>query len=206
MWAAREKATPSLALPSPHIGRMSLHTKRSPPTTAVPSAFSPRRRSRPVGGTREPEAETVGPLHLPPFPSHRAVFGTDRSGQGRAVSARRRRIFCGFEKILRSGPLTARTVLEHGAEGKGGPGLSPQVGIRRGRLAWAPQRLAHQIPNPFFGCFVCLAPQRRAGVSAQPCFSLKPVLENHRHAGVIRSRASGPALTLDQSPSPGAAV
>ena len=205
MWGAREKATPSLALPSPHIGRMSLHTKRSPPTTAGPSAFSPRRRSRPAGGTREPEAETVGPLHLPPFPSHRAVFGTDRSGQGRAVSARRRRIFCGFEKILRSAPLTARTVLEHGAEGKGGPGLSPQVGLRRGR-AWAPQRLAHQIPNPFFGCFVCLAPQRRAGVSAQPCFSLKPVLENHRHAGVIRSRASGPALTLDQSPSPGAAV
>jgi len=78
--------------------------------------------SRPAGGTREPEAETVWPLHLPPFPSHRAVLGTDRSGQGRAVIARRRRIFCGSEKILRSGPLTARTVLEHGLEGKGGGG------------------------------------------------------------------------------------
>jgi hypothetical protein len=83
-----------------------------------PASQSPG--SRPAGGTREAEAETVWPLHLPPFPSHRAVFGTDRSGQGRAVSARRRRIFCGLEKILRSGPLTARTVLEHGAEGKGG--------------------------------------------------------------------------------------
>ena len=40
--------------------------------------------------------------------------------QGRAVFARRRRIFCGFEKILRSGPWTARTVLKRGAEGKGG--------------------------------------------------------------------------------------
>src|SRR6516225_3600002 len=62
----------------------------------------------------------VWPLHLPPFPSHRAFFGTARSGQGRAGCARRRRIFCGVEKIVRSEPLRARTVLEHGAEGKGG--------------------------------------------------------------------------------------
>ena len=60
------------------------------------------------------------PLHLPPFPSHRRFFGTARSGPGRAVYARRRRIFCRFEKILRSGPWTARTVLKYGAEGKGG--------------------------------------------------------------------------------------
>ncbi len=50
------------------------------------------------------------------------VFGTARSGPGHAVCAWRRRIFCGFEKILRSEPWTARTVLKHGAEGKGGPG------------------------------------------------------------------------------------
>lgn len=39
----------------------------------------------------------VWPLHLPPFPSYMEVFGTARSG-----------------------PWTARTVLKHGAEGKGG--------------------------------------------------------------------------------------
>ena len=62
---------------------------------------------------------------MPPFPSQRAVFGTARSGPGRAVWARRRRIFYGFEKILRSGPWTARTVLKRGTEGKGGRRLIP---------------------------------------------------------------------------------
>jgi hypothetical protein len=57
-----------------------------------------------------------------PFPSHRAFFGTAHRGQGHAGCARRRRIFCDFEKILWSEPLTAGTVLEDGAEGKGGQG------------------------------------------------------------------------------------
>jgi len=47
-------------------------------------------------------------LQLPPFPSLRRVFGTARSGPGRAGFARR------------SGPWTARTVLKDGDEGKGG--------------------------------------------------------------------------------------
>ena len=38
------------------------------------------------------------------------VFGTARSRQGRAVCARRRKIFSGFEKIFRRASLTARTV------------------------------------------------------------------------------------------------
>ena len=44
---------------------------------------------------------------LAPFPFSKVIFGTARSGQGRADFARR------------SEPLTARTVLEHGREGKG---------------------------------------------------------------------------------------
>ena len=47
-------------------------------------------------------------MHFPPFSRHWQVFGTARTGQARAVCARR------------SEPLTSRTVLEHGAEGKGG--------------------------------------------------------------------------------------
>ena len=42
-----------------------------------------------------------------------------------AVCAGRRRIFCGFEKILRDEPWTARTVLKRGTEGKGGRRLIP---------------------------------------------------------------------------------
>jgi hypothetical protein len=59
-------------------------------------------------------------MHFPPFPCHWQVFGTTRSGQGRAVCTRRRE------------SLTARTVLEHGAEGKGGgvlgSGRNPPAG------------------------------------------------------------------------------
>jgi hypothetical protein len=69
------------------------------------------------------EQRMVLSLHLPAFPSHSEVFGTARSRPGRAVCARRRKIFSGFEKIFRSGPWTARTVLERGAEGKAGGGL-----------------------------------------------------------------------------------
>jgi len=53
------------------------------------------------------------------FPLSQSIFGTARSGQGRAVYARR------------SEPLTARTVLEHQAEGKAGrgsQGVSPWRG------------------------------------------------------------------------------
>src|SRR5262249_42106035 len=65
------------------------------------------------------------------------VFGTARSGQGRAGCARR------------SEPLTARTVLEDGEEGKGG---WPRVGNRRslgfllsGLAALLAERLAFQL-------------------------------------------------------------
>jgi len=57
------------------------------------------------------EQRRVLSLHLPPFPSHCCIFGTARSGQGRAVCARRKKIFSGFEKIFWSGPLT---LLEQG--------------------------------------------------------------------------------------------
>jgi hypothetical protein len=67
----------------------------------------------------------VLPLQLPPFPSLSAISGTARSRQGRAVYARRRKIFCAFEKIFRSAPLPARTVLEDREEGKGGSGGLP---------------------------------------------------------------------------------
>src|SRR5947209_12463909 len=60
------------------------------------------------------EQRKVLSLHLPAFPSHSEVFGTARSRPGRAVCARRRKIFSGVEKIFRSAPWTARTVLEHG--------------------------------------------------------------------------------------------
>jgi len=50
-------------------------------------------------------------LHWPPFPPVSELFGTARSSQGRAGCARR------------SEPLTARTVAECGAGGKGGRGL-----------------------------------------------------------------------------------
>ena len=72
----------------------------------------------------------VWPVHLLPFPSRWEVFGTARSGQGRAGYARRRRNFCGFEKILRSEPLRARTVLEHRGEGKGGQAVEATAGAR----------------------------------------------------------------------------
>src|SRR5712692_11795537 len=67
------------------------------------------------GAASEGSRTQRGPLQLPPFPSLSALFGTARSGQGRAGFARR------------SEPLTARTVLEDGDEGKGGgvAGVSP---------------------------------------------------------------------------------
>ena len=78
------------------------------------------KRVKPVGRHTwhrgsEGAAPREGPLQLPPFPSLRALLRTARSGQGRAGFARR------------SEPLTARTVLEDGTEGKGGgvAGVSP---------------------------------------------------------------------------------
>src|SRR5215471_1141960 len=64
-------------------------------------------RGRPTGGGARPQAGFA----FARFPLSQSIFGTARSGQGRAVCARR------------SEPLTARTVLEHKAEGKGGGGL-----------------------------------------------------------------------------------
>ena len=72
-------------------------------------------RSRPTGGRPRPQAGFA----FARFPLSQSIFGTARSGQGRAVCARR------------SEPLTARTVLEHGAEGKAGrgsQGVSPWRG------------------------------------------------------------------------------
>ena len=74
-------------------------------------------------GTTESIAGRKAALHWPPFPCHSQVFGTARSGQGRAVCARRRKIFSAFEKIFWSAPLRARTVPQHRTEGKGGGGL-----------------------------------------------------------------------------------
>ena len=127
MWAARETQLDLALAPPSHPHRRN----RPPQCLENPLLFlpvhlsaphvGPRRERRPSGGTTKPIAEHgLGPCLLPPFPSHRVVFGTARSGPGRAECARRRRIFCGFEKILRSGPWTARTVLQRGAEGKGG--------------------------------------------------------------------------------------
>ena len=62
-------------------------------------------------------------LYLPPFPCNSRVFGTVRSRPGRAIWARRRKIFSGVEKILLRAPWTARNVLKDGGEGKGGGGF-----------------------------------------------------------------------------------
>src|SRR4051812_28756859 len=83
-------------------------------------------RGRPTGGRTKPR------FAFARFPLSQSIFGTARSRQGRAFFARRRKIFSGFEKIFRSAPLTARTVLEHGAEGKAGRGSRgcPPGGVR----------------------------------------------------------------------------
>jgi hypothetical protein len=70
--------------------------------TGMPSQLS---ASRP--GRKSINPSFASPLQPPPFPSICGVFRTARSCQGRAGFARR------------SEPLTARTVLEHGPEGKG---------------------------------------------------------------------------------------
>jgi hypothetical protein len=59
------------------------------------------------------------PLQWPPFPSLCAIFGTAQSGPGRAAFARR------------SEPWTARTVLEHGNEGKGGAEFTSRANLAR---------------------------------------------------------------------------
>jgi hypothetical protein len=64
------------------------------------------------------------------FPLSLQIFGTAHSSQGRALYARRKKIFSAFEKIFWSVPLTARTVPEHRIEGKAG-GRS-QEGIPHG--------------------------------------------------------------------------
>src|SRR5436305_9325593 len=82
-------------------------------------------RGRPAGGALQPVA-------VARFPLSQFLFGTARSRQGRALFARRRKIFSVFEKIFRSAPLTARTVPEPGAEGKAGRGSRgfPPGGVR----------------------------------------------------------------------------
>jgi hypothetical protein len=90
-----------------------------------------------TGAASEGSRTQRGPLQLPPFPSLSALFGTARSGQGRAGFARR------------SEPLTARTVLEDGGEGKGGwvagypprdLGQSPNAARERIRLPTKPPK------------------------------------------------------------------
>jgi hypothetical protein len=87
-------------------------------------------RGRPTGGSTRPQSGKG--FAFARFPLSQSVFGTARSGQGRALSARRRKIFSEVEKIFRSAPLTARTVLEYGAEGKAGRGSRgrPPGGVR----------------------------------------------------------------------------
>jgi hypothetical protein len=60
--------------------------------------------SRPSGGTLGPEAERVLPLHLPPFPSHGEVFGTARSGPGRAGVRGGGESFAGLKKFSGADP------------------------------------------------------------------------------------------------------
>ena len=99
-----------------------------------------------------------GPLQLPPFPSLSALFRTARSGQGRAGFARR------------SEPLTARTVLEDGDEGKGGgvAGVSP-AGFGAAPQFYARERICSptrkpEIPaKPTFIADSCAQPQRGVG-------------------------------------------
>ena len=100
----------------------------------------------------------VLPLHLPPFPCHWELFGTARSGPGRAGCARRRKIFSGFEKIFWSAPWTARTVLEHGTEGKGAgvSGGPPLAGIRGSAPRTLPRALFARGIKKFFPCMVRL--------------------------------------------------
>src|SRR6202040_2192208 len=77
-------------------------------------------RAAPVPTNGRPESRKRA-LQFARFPLSEEIFGTARSGQGRA----------GF--ALRSEPLTARTVLEHGAEGKAGRGSQggvPLAGMR----------------------------------------------------------------------------
>jgi len=71
------------------------------------------------------------PLHGPPFPHLRRLFGTARSSQGRAGFARR------------SEPLTARTVPESGAGGKGGRGSQ---GVSPWRGSGAAPRAPYRAP------------------------------------------------------------
>ena len=89
------------------------------------------------------KVSVVWRLHLPPFPSRWNVFGTARSGQGRAG--------CGFAKILWSGPLRARTVLEHGAEGKGGQPVEVTAagGCFHWGSSWPGLRLFFRMDSPF---------------------------------------------------------
>ena len=78
--------------------------------TGVPSQLSASRPGRNSSNVLiRCRFESARPrLQQPPFPYISAVFGTARSCQGRAGFARR------------SEPLTARTVLEHRFQGKGG--------------------------------------------------------------------------------------
>ena len=82
-------------------------------------------RGRPTRGRREPQTGFA----FARFPLSQSIFGTARSGQGRAHYARRRRIFSVFEKILRSAPLTARTVPHARSHRERGPSnsLLPQA-------------------------------------------------------------------------------
>ena len=99
-------------------------------------------RGRPKGGRREPQKGFA----FARFPLSQSVFGTARSRQGRAGFARR------------SEPLTARTVLEHRAEGKAGrgsQGVSPWRGS--GAAPRAPYRArflraAYRIASAPSGC------------------------------------------------------
>src|ERR1019366_4138000 len=111
----------------PRQGSKAAVSQKAWPATPILSSVSsmatgirrPTRHGRQRGGA----ALREGPLQLPPFPSLSGLFRTARSGQGRAGFARR------------SEPLTARTVLEDGDDGKGGGG----AGVSPAGFGAAPQ-------------------------------------------------------------------
>jgi hypothetical protein len=102
-----------------------------------------------------------------PFPfSWEMFFGTARSGQGRAVFARR------------SEPLTARTVLQNEVEGKGGIRTASLQRVRR-----RPNSAARQVSPVLFGllfllsdCTIAFVPLRQLRSFAVPFFRRKPYI------------------------------
>jgi len=110
VWKAPDRPLCHLSYPPADLAG----THGAPMILCTPT-FCPDQREAGQGAVK-------GPFAFAPFPFSEWIFGTARSGQGRAYFA------------WRSEPLTARTVLEHGREGKGSmsyPGSSRRDQSRR---------------------------------------------------------------------------